>query len=118
MIKDLINNIKINLKDNNIKTLRDINKTSFLIVDFSDKIKNSENEIRYFLKTKMYNNKDVLAKNNKGKLIIRKLFYKISKNPKKFISKDQLSKNKFRAIADFISGMTDRYAINLHRKVQ
>ena len=29
------------------------------MVDFSDKIKNSENEIRFFLKTKMYNNKNV-----------------------------------------------------------
>ena len=57
------------------------------MVDFSDKIKNSENEIRYFLKTKMYNNKDVLKKNNKGKLIIKKLFNKIKINPKKFISK-------------------------------
>ena len=82
------------------------------------KIKNSENEIRFFLKTKMYNNKNVLMKNNKGKSIVKKLFDKIKKNPKKFISKDQLSKNKYRAISDFISGMTDRYAINLHKKLK
>ena len=86
------------------------------MVNFSDKIKNSEMEIRYFLKTKMYNNKNVLSKNNQGKLIVRKLFNKINQNPKKFISKQQLSKDKFRAISDFISGMTDRYAINLYNK--
>ena len=84
------------------------------MVDFSDKIKNSEKEIRSFLKTKMYNNKYVLAKNNKGKSTIKRLFNKIKKNPKKFIAKDQLVKNKYRAISDFISGMTDRYAINLN----
>ena len=84
------------------------------MVDFSDSIKNSENEIRFFLKTKMYNNKNVLTKNNKGKSIIKKLFSKIKQNPKKFISKEQLSLNKYRAISDFISGMTDRYAINLY----
>ena len=114
MIKDLIRNTKNNLKFNKVKSLKDIKKTSFLMVDFSDKVKNSENEIRYFLKTKMYNNKDVLAKNNKGKSIIKKLFNKIKKNPEKFITKDQLVKNKYRAISDFISGMTDRYAINLN----
>ena len=114
MIKDLINNTKNNLRLNNIKKFKDINKTSFLIVNFSDKIKNSENEIRNFLRTKMYNNKNVLAKNNKGKLIIKKLFNKIKQNPKKFISNQQLSKGKYRAISDFISGMTDRYAINLY----
>ena len=66
----------------------------------------------------MYNNKNVLAKNNKGKSIIKKLFNKIKKNPKKFISKYQLSKDKYRAISDFISGMTDRYAINLYHKIK
>jgi len=118
MIKDLINSTKNNLIYNKIKSLKDINKTSFSMVDFSDKIKNSENEIRFFLKTKMYNNKYVLEKNNKGKLIIKKLFKKIKQNPNKFISKDQLSKDKYRAISDFISGMTDRYAINLYNSIK
>ena len=66
----------------------------------------------------MYNNQNVLAKNNKGKSIIKKLFNMIRKNPKKFILKDQLSKDKYRAISDFISGMTDRYAINLHKNLK
>ena len=118
MIKDLINNTKKNLISNEIKTFKDINKTSFLMVDFSDNLKKSENEIRYFLKTKMYNNKNVLNKNNRGKSIIKKLFNKIKKNPRKFISNKQLSKDKFRAISDFISGMTDRYAINLYNNIK
>ena len=62
----------------------------------------------------MYDNKSVLKKNNKGKLIINKLFKIIKSNPRKFLSKDQLTKDKYRAISDFISGMTDRYAINLY----
>ncbi len=118
MIKDLIKNTKYNLNFNKIEKFRDINKTSFRIVHFSDRIKNSENEIRYFLKTKMYNNKNVLNKNNKGKLIVKKLFNRIRQNPSKFISKKQLTLNEFRAISDFISGMTDRYAINLYNKIK
>ena len=115
MIKDLIKNTKNNLRLNKVKNYKDINKTSFLMVDFSDKVKNSESEIKYFLKKNMYNNKNVLSKNNKGKLIIKKLFEKIKSNPKKFIAKKQLAENKYRAISDFISGMTDRYAINLNK---
>ena len=68
-------------------------------------LKNSENEIRYFLKLKMYNNKDVLAKNNEGKLIIKRLFNKIEQNPKKYISDKELNKNKYRVISDFISSI-------------
>ena len=88
------------------------------MVNFSDKIKNSENEIRNFLRSKMYNNKSVLAKNNKGKSIIKKLFNKINKNSKKFISNKQLAQDKYRAISDFISGMTDRYAIKLYNNIK
>ncbi len=118
MIKDIIKNTKKNLKSNRVKNFTDINKTVSLMVDFSDKFKNSESEIRYFLKTKMYNNKKVLSKNNKGKSIIKRLFDKIKLSPKKFIPQEQLSLNKYRAISDFISGMTDRYAINLNKSLK
>ena len=47
--------------------------------------------------------------------IIKKLFEMITKNPKKFVSRKELTVDKFRAISDFISGMTDRYAINLYK---
>ena len=107
-----------NIVQNKIRTTKDIFKSDFPIVDFSDKIKNSESEIRYFLKSKMYNNKDVLAKNNKGKAIIKYLFNKIIKNPRKFLTKEQLSKDRYRAVSDFISGMTDRYAINLYKNIK
>ena len=118
MIKDLIKNTKKNLNDRKIKGLKDIYKTNISMVNFSNKIKISENEIRFFLKTKMYYNKSVLKKNNEGKLIIKKLFSNINKNPKKFLTKEQLLINKYRAISDFISGMTDRYAINLYKNIK
>ena len=87
-----------------------------LIGDYlvSNKIQNSEREIKSFLRSRMYNNKLVLRKNQRGKIIIKKLFGIIKSNPRKFLTKDQLTKDKFRAISDFISGMTDRYAINLY----
>ena len=62
MIKDLIKNTKKNFRIYNVNSFKDISKTNTLIVDFSDKVKDSENEIKYFLKTKMYNNKKVLKK--------------------------------------------------------
>ena len=114
MIKDLTANTKKNIHLYKIKSLRDINKTNSLIVEFSDKIKKSENEIKFFLKTNMYNNQSVLFKNNKGKKIVKKLFDRIKKNPAKFISKKNIFDDKYRAISDFISGMTDRYAIKLY----
>lgn len=115
MIKDLISNTKKNLNRLNIKNHKNLKFSKELIVDFSDEIKLSEKEIRLFLRTKMYNNKDVLKKNNKGKKIINQLFKMIIKRPLKFIDKQDLKHDKFRAVSDFISGMTDRYAINLYK---
>ena len=51
-------------------------------------------------------------------MIINKLFRLIKSNPRKFIAKDHLAKDKYRAISDFISGMTDRYAINLYNNIR
>ena len=114
MIRDLLANTQKNIKNLKIKSIKDISKSDQLIVCFSDKIQNSEKEIKLFLRTKMYDNKLVLRKNQRGKIIIKKLFSVIKLNPRKFLTKDQLTKDKFRAISDFISGMTDRYAINLY----
>ncbi len=63
----------------------------------------------------MYNNKNVMKKNNNGKNIIRNLFKTIITNPNKYIISSDLKKNKFRAISDYISGMTDRFAIQLYK---
>ena len=114
MIRDLLANTQKNLKDLKIKSSKDITTSNQLIVNFSDILQKSEKEIKLFLRTKMYNNKSVLRKNQRGKVIIKKLFSIIKSNPRKFLAKDKLTKDKFRAISDFISGMTDRYAINLY----
>ena len=114
MIRDLLTNSQKNLRNLKVKSSKDLAKSNQLIICFSDTIQNSEKEIKSFLRTKMYNNKLVLRKNKRGKMIIKKLFGIIKSKPRKFLTKDQLTKNKFRAISDFISGMTDRYAINLY----
>ena len=117
MVKDLIKNTIKNLKINKIKSIDDIYKSKIPIVCFSDKYSIIEKEIKFFLRIKMYNNKKVLTKNNKGKKIIRDLFSSIKKKPNKFLTKEEINKDKYRAIADFISGMTDRFAIKLHKNI-
>ena len=117
MVRDLIKNTKNNLKINKIKSLKNIFQLRDPLVCFSKKFIDIEEEVRFFLRGKMYNNKKVLIKNNQGKKIVSKLFYKIKNKPKKFIATEQLKNDANRAIADFISGMTDRYAINLNKSI-
>ena len=117
MVEDVINNTLLNIKDNKIKKYSDIINNKKQIVSFSNKFKSIEQEIKLFLRLKMYNNRSVLNKNNNGKKIITKLFLEISKKPKKYINNYQ-NKDQFRSISDYISGMTDRYAIQLHKSLK
>ena len=117
MVKDIIKNTIRNLKSNKINLLNDIYNYKKPIVCFSEKYINIEKEIKFFLRTKMYNNKNVLLKNNKGKKIIKDLFLSINNKPTKYLTKEQLKNDKHRAVADFISGMTDRFAIRLHKSL-
>jgi len=118
MVKDLISNTILNLKKNKIYNIQKVYNSSKQIVCFSNKFIDIEKQIKSFLKHKMYQNKNVLTKNNQGKKIVKNLYGLISKNPYKFLNREQLTKNKTRAIADFISGMTDRYAINLYNSTK
>ena len=116
MVQDVIDNTLLNLKKNKIKKQKEILNNKNQMVVFSNNFKFIENEIKSFLRHKMYNNKNVLNKNNKGKKIIKKLFVEIAKKPKKFINNFD-HRYKYRSISDYISGMTDRFAIQLYRSL-
>jgi len=116
MVTDIIENSKRNINKYEIKSLNNIYSCNKPIICFSTKMKEADSQIKFFLNDKMYKNKYVLKKTNEGKKIIKNLFNKLNKNPKKYIRKDLLKTGiKERVIADFIAGMTDRFAINLNR---
>ena len=117
MVKDIIINTKKNIKKNNIRNIIDVYKSSQPIVYFSKRMNLFDINIKKFLKKRMYYNRSVLKKTNYGKKVIKGLFLKIKKNPKKYLNIKNIRKSDIdRSICDFIAGMTDRFAINLHNK--
>ena len=119
MVVDVIRTTKKNLRKNSPKSVKDIYKLNSNIVNFSNKTQEIDNQVKDFLKKNMYNNKKVIVNTDKGKMITRDLFKYLLNNTKKYIG-NKLLKNeqKERLIADFIAGMTDRYAINLHNSIK
>ena len=119
MVKDVIKTTEKNIKTNKIKNLKEVYNSEKKIVCFSYKMKRFDLEIKKFLKEKMYFHKNVKKKTNYGKKIIKKLFLIIMKNPKKYINIKKYKNSKLeRIICDYIAGMTDRYAINLYKKIK
>ena len=119
MVKDIIITTQQNIKRNNIKNLNDVYNSKYPLVAFSKKMKKFDKKIKSFLRKKMYYHKNVKSNTIKGKKIINKLFSSIKKNPKRYLNVSKYDKsNIVRTICDFIAGMTDRYAINLYKKIK
>ena len=119
MVKDIILNTKKNIIKNNIKNINDVYNSKYPIVCFSNKMNLFDISIKNFLKRKMYLHKSVIDKTGHGRKIIKNLFNKIKKNPNKFIKINKSNNSDIeRSIADFIAGMTDRFAINLYKKIK
>jgi len=119
MVKDIILNTEKNIKHRKIKSISAVLKCDEKIVYFSDTMNLFDLNIKSFLREKMYFSKDVYKNTNKGKKIIKFLFDKIRKKPKKFINKNMQNSNHVeRSISDYIAGMTDRYAINLYNSLK
>ena len=119
MVLDVVKTTNHNLKIIKPKSIEDIYANRSNIVQFSNKMKIIDINIKNFLKDNMYNNKKVIKNTNKGKKIIKDLFRKLLKKHKKYINKS-IYKNESpeRKVADFIAGMTDRYAINLYKRIK
>ena len=93
MVIDVLNTTNKNIEKIKPKTIDDIYKTNYMMVDFSSKMKMIDREIKDFLKINMYNHKKVIINTNKGKKIIKDLFKYLIRNPKKYIVRDLLKKD-------------------------
>jgi dGTPase len=117
LIEDLLKQTKTNIALYNIKSSDDIRTLGRPLVDFSDEIKKCIHEIRGFLKEKVYNNHGVILVRYKCKKVVAELFKMYFSNPEcmppiwqKRSEGDEIKKA--RAVADYIAGMTDRFAID------
>ena len=118
LVSDVIRTTRLNIKRENIKSIKNVYKTKIKLVTFSNEMRLFDKEIKLFLNKKMYNNPVVLNKTKQGSIIISSLFKKIREKPSKFIKINELKMFTIeRRICDFISGMTDRYAINLYKSL-
>ena len=118
LVSDVIRTTSLNIKREKIKSIKNVYKTKIKLVTFSNEMRLFDKEIKLFLNKKMYSNPVVLKKTKQGSIIISSLFKKIKEKPSKFIN---INESKMftieRGICDFISGMTDRYAINLYKSL-
>jgi dGTPase len=91
-----------------------------LLISFSQAMALEQQELKQFLRRNLYQHYQVARMANKAKRIITELFAAFRGEPRMlppqyqtFATRETLA----RAIADYIAGMTDRYAIREHRRL-
>ena len=118
MINDIYETTKKNLINNNINSIDDIRKKNNFVVSFSNEMKKNCDIIKKFLFDKVYNHSHLSDKRQYSKKVISTLFTYFVKNNNK-LPVDWRNQNIEieRLICDYISGMTDRFALNLYKEI-
>jgi dGTPase len=101
------------LKPQGIEDIR----RSGVLVGFSEELRGAQREMKRFLSTQLYQHFQVLRMTQKAKRIIRDLFSAFSSEPRMLPPRYQSAENQARGVADYIAGMTDRYAMKEHRRL-
>ncbi len=107
-----------NINDAHLKDLSDVHSLPPLI-GFSDKIKREQQTLKKFLRENLYRHYHVVRMSSKAQHTIKRLFNAFAADIKLLPQKHQLKfqQEKYQAIADYIAGMTDRYAIKEYQRL-
>lgn len=89
------------------------------LIAFSEAMLSQQQQLKVFLRKNLYQHFRVQRMANKAKRIVRELFQAFLSDPRLLPPEFQARAqgDTPRAIADYIAGMTDRYAIREHRRI-
>ncbi len=118
LVVDLCENSSTNIAKNAPKNIQDIRQAPYL-VGFSKGMAAKNLALKQFLRKNLYQHYKVNRMSAKAERVIRELFTvfigDIGLMPHEF--QQHAKADKARAVADYIAGMTDRFAIREHRRL-
>lgn len=123
MVEDVIRHSLANLTETAPENAADIRSAGKCLIGFSDTMAPAEKEVKRFLFARVYRHDDVLAVRRIVARIVRELFDRFRSDPglmPKPWNEGLEGLNDAgvaRRICDYIAGMTDRYAIDEHRRL-
>jgi len=118
--KDLVLTTLKTVRDANVGSVEDVRKAGRRLVGYSPDMARRVKELKDFLFTNMYRNYRVVRMGDKAGRILRDLFLSYVGEPLQLpphyqerIPRDGVH----RVVCDYIAGMTDRFAVDEHRKL-
>lgn len=123
MVEDVIQEGVRNISELDPQSVEDVRSAGKCLVGFSPAMTAAEKEVKRFLFARVYRHEDVLSVRRLVARVVRDLFARLLAEPdlmpapwdKGLESLDETSRA--RRVCDYIAGMTDRYAIEEHRRL-
>ena len=122
LVVDLCEQSNTNIANAAPKTVDDVRHNAMLI-SFSSAMRDQQTELKRFLRTNLYQHYRVNRMTSKAQRIVRELFQIFMQDvklmPDEFQQRAKLDSptDQARAVADYIAGMTDRYAIREYQRL-
>jgi len=124
LILDAIEESRARIAAQQIGSLEDVRHCATPLIAFSKKTRHMNAELKRFLFREMYHHYRVARMAAKAGKVIRDLFHAYMDNPAmlppsaaRHLLDAKNDNKKARAIADYIAGMTDRYALDEHSRL-
>jgi dGTPase len=123
MATDLIEETRRRLAEANPATVADLRRLGRPVVSFSPAMRENDRALKAFLFERMYRHYRVNRMTNKARRVVRDLFELYVGQPDCLPPEwheqagDPETPATARLVADYIAGMTDRYALDDHRRL-
>ena len=123
MVTDVVAETKRRVAQSAIASAETVRQSSAPVVAFSDAMREREKGLRAFLFEHMYRHYRVNRMSSKARRVVGDLFGIFNREPDLLPSewRDEVmkhdAKGRARVIADYIAGMTDRFALDEHRRL-
>ncbi|MEM7280113.1 MAG: deoxyguanosinetriphosphate triphosphohydrolase [Pseudomonadota bacterium] len=118
LVSDVVNTTTDNLYQHKPQSVDEVRALKSTVVDLSGSIKNKHLELKRFLNKRLYKHPKVRSMTDQAEKTIKHLFISFFDNPtvlpnqySQRIADNSDESHRARVIADYIAGMTDRYAI-------
>ena len=124
IVGDLIENSKELIEEFNLKDVNAVRESRQSLIKMSKFSEKKHNDLKRILRKELYEHEQVRRMTKQAKKTIQYLFNAYMKNPSFLtnelytkITKNKHEKEKARIVADYIAGMTDRFALSEYKRI-
>ena len=123
MVADVVKETRRRLDETGPETADDVRKAGRPLVAFSDAMAETDRMLKAFMRERLFRHPHIEAETGKARIVVADLFRVLSSRPDRLPAAWQDRANgasegrAARIVADYIAGMTDRYALSQHARL-